>query len=99
MGLVKDKLVQHLDRKGMISDYQAGFTGGRRLEENLFIVRYCIEETYRLGRELVVVSIDFEKAFDSVERVALVRALKYYGCDLRLIEVVMDIYMGDTTEI
>ena len=44
-------------------------------------------------------SIDFEKAFDSVERVALVRALKYYRRDLRLIEVVMDIYMGDTTEI
>ena len=82
----------------MISDYQAGFTGGRRLEENLFI-RYCIEETYRLGRELVVVSIDLEKAFDSVERVALVRALKYYRCDPRLIEVVMDIYRGDTTEI
>ena len=73
--------------------------GGRRLEENLFIVRYCIEETCRLGRELVVVSIDFEKAFDSVERVALVRALKYYRCDPRLIEVVMDIYMGDRTEI
>ena len=69
-------------------------TGGRRLEENLFIVRYCIEETYRLSRELVVVLIDFEKAFDSVERVALVRALKYYRCDPRLIEVVMDIYMG-----
>ena len=44
-------------------------------------------------------AIDFEKAFDSVERVALVRALKYYKYDPRLIEVVMDIYMGDTTEI
>ena len=35
--------------------------GGRRLEENLFIVRY--------------------KAFDSVDRVALIRALMYYKCD------------------
>ena len=51
----------------MISDYQAHFTGGQRLEENLF-VRYCIEEMYRLGMELVVVSIDIGKAFDSVER-------------------------------
>ena len=48
---------------------------------------------HRLGRELVVVSIDFEKAFDSVERVALVRALKYYTCYPRLIEVVMNIYI------
>ena len=30
MGLVKDTLVQHLDRNRMISDYQAGFTRGRR---------------------------------------------------------------------
>ena len=27
MGLVKNKLVEHLDRNGLISDYQAGFTG------------------------------------------------------------------------
>ena len=39
---------------------------------HLFIVMYCIEEMYRKGRELVVVAIDFEKAFDSVGRVALV---------------------------
>ena len=54
---------------------------------------------YRLGRELVVVSIDFERTFDIVERVALVKALKYYKCDPRLIEVLIDICMGDTTEI
>ena len=48
MGLVKNKLVDHFDRNCLISDYRAGFTGGRRLEENLFIFRYCIEETYRL---------------------------------------------------
>ena len=59
MGLVKDKQVQHLDRNGMINHYQVGFTGGRRLKENLFIVRYCIKETFRLGRKLVVVSIDY----------------------------------------
>ena len=74
MGVIKNKIAQHLDRNGLISDHQVGFTGGRRLEENLFIVRYCIEETYRLARELVVVAIDFEKAFDSVGRLALVRA-------------------------
>ena len=74
-----------------ISDYQAGFTGGRRLEENLFIVRYCIEETYSLGKRLVVVAIDFEKAFDSVDRVVLIQALMYYKCDPRLINVILDL--------
>ena len=51
------------------------------MEENLLIVRYCIKETYRLARELVVVAIDSEKAFDSVGRSTLVRALKFNKCN------------------
>ena len=58
MGLVKSKLV---GRNRLISDYQAGFTGGRRLEENLFIVRYCIEETFRLGKRLIVEQLILRK--------------------------------------
>ena len=46
MELAKNKLVDHLERNRLISDYQASFTRGRRLEENLFLVRYCIEETF-----------------------------------------------------
>ena len=51
-----------------------------------------------MGRKLVMVAIDFEKVFDSVERGALVGALKYYKCDPRLNEIIVDIYMGDRTE-
>ena len=46
-----------------------------------------------------MVAIDFEKAFDSVDRVALIRALKYHKCDPGLIDVVLDLYVGDRTEI
>ena len=53
MGLVKSKLVEHLERRGLISNNQAGFAGGRTLEENLFIVGNCIKETYRLGKRLL----------------------------------------------
>ena len=37
-----------------------------------------------------MVAIDFEKAFDSVRRVALVKALKFYMCDPRMIDVMVD---------
>ena len=62
MGIMKNMVVEHLDRNVLTSDFQAGFTGGKRLEENLLIVRYCNEEMYRKGRKLVVVAIDIEKA-------------------------------------
>ena len=48
IGLVKDKPVQHLDRNDMISDYNAGFTRGRNLEENLFIKK---GQQCKAGRE------------------------------------------------
>ena len=65
----------------------------------MFIVRYCIEEKYRKGRELVVVAIDFEKVFDSVGRITLVKALKFYRCDTRMMDVMVDIFTGDRTKI
>ena len=46
-----------------------------------------------------MVAIHFEKAFDSVGRVVLVRALKFYKCDPRMIDVIVDLYIGDRTEI
>ena len=46
-----------------------------------------------------MVAIDFEKAFDSVDKVALIRALMCYKCDPRLIDVVLDLYVRDRTEI
>lgn len=45
-GVVKCKTVEHLDKNGLISNFQARFTEDRRLEENLSIVRYCINEIY-----------------------------------------------------
>ena len=49
-----------------VRSMQAGFTAGRRMEENLFVLQYVVEECYRLKRELVLVSVDFMKAFDRV---------------------------------
>ena len=46
-----------------------------------------------------MVAVDFEKAFDSVDRVVLIRALMYYKCDPRLIDVVLDLYVGYRTEV
>ena len=60
-----------------VGSLQAGFTEGRRMEENLFLLKQCVEESYRRREKLVVVGIDFCKAFDSIERRALIEGLKY----------------------
>ena len=97
MSLVRDKIVEHFRQAQEQSKFQSGFTGCRRLEDNLFILRYCIEGSYTSGKPLFVMVIDdFAKAFDSVNRVVL---LIWHRCDPYLIQVVTGLYMGDCTEI
>ena len=42
MSLVKGKIVEHIRQVEQESEFQFGFTGGRRLRNNLFILRYGI---------------------------------------------------------
>jgi len=99
MGMVKEKLVEQKMSDWRVGDLQCGFTEGRRKEENLFVLKECVNECYRLKKELVVVAIDFCKAFDSVARRMLIEALKYYKCDPKVIDVVAKIYWQDRTRI
>jgi len=99
MGMLKEKLIEQKLCNWRVESLQAGFAEGRRLEENIFILGQCVEDTYRSRAQLVVVAIDFSKAFDSVDRVALVRAMKYWKCDPRIIDVVVELYNGDSTKI
>ena len=99
MSLVKERLESHLRENDIQNELQSGFTNRRRGEDNMFMLRYCVEETFRGRRKLVVTSIDFQKAFDSVNRGKMIETLKKYRVDPKLIEVIARIYSGDNTEV
>lgn len=44
MNLIKEKILQHIETIGELHVLQSGFTKGRRLEDNLFILNYYIEK-------------------------------------------------------
>ena len=75
MSLVKDKIGDHIKQVEEETKFQSGFTGGRKLEANLFILQYCIEISNKRGELLFVMAIVFATAFDSVKRAALLKAL------------------------
>lgn len=47
MGLLKCIIVQHLYENGELCELQSGFTAGRRVEGNLFMLNYCIKKSKR----------------------------------------------------
>ena len=97
--IVKEELENHLIKNNENKETQAGFTSESRLEDNLFILQYCVEECFKKKKPLIVVSIDFKKAFDSVKREKIIEVMEDYKVHPHLIEGVANIHVGDKTTI
>ena len=99
MGAIKTKIEEHLQANGLLNELQTGFTGKRRTTDNIFLLDYCLQESYKMKKELYVISVDLQKAFDSIERGKLIEALMELNIDANIIEVICDIYSHDTTSL
>ena len=55
--------------------------------------------SYKRGKPLFVMAIDFTKAVYSINRATLLKALMWHGCDSYLIDVVTELYTRDCTDI
>jgi len=58
---------------------QAGFRKGRSTTDGIFVLQHCIESCRATKKELYVAFIDFEKAYDSINRDLLWQALACMG--------------------
>jgi hypothetical protein len=99
MGPIKENLENSIRERQLQKDEQAGFTKGRRIEENLLIFRYCVESSYARGLPLYIIAIDFMKAFDSIKRHSIIQTLIKYKIDPQIINVIANIYLNDTSEV
>ena len=73
---VKVKIEEHIMDNDLLKETQSGFTEKGRIENNLMILKYCIDKTFQDKLPLFVISIDFSKAYNSVKRDYLIEILK-----------------------
>ena len=99
MALIRDDIENHLVQNNLVKETQAGFTKGSRIEDNLFTLQYCVEDTYQRKKSLFVISIDCKKAFDSIDRGTMIEVMKKYKIYSSVIDIIAEIYDGDQTEI
>ena len=71
---------------------QAGFRRGRGTVEQIFILRNIIEQVIEWNANLYVCFVDFEKAFDSIDRGILWGIMGEYGIPSKLITMVKAMY-------
>ena len=99
MGILKTKVEHHIRQIQQESEVQAGFTKNRRLADNLYILDYCIKESFKKKKPLYVIAIDFSKAFDSIKRDTLIQVLKKYSIHPKIIDIIAHIYEKDKTQV
>ena len=61
MGIIKTKIEDHIKESGNELEVQAGFTKRRQIADNLFILNYCITESYKKKKESYLHQLTFQK--------------------------------------
>ena len=78
----------------MLRDQQAGFRQNRSCLDQIATLRIIVEQSLEWNSSLYVNFVDYEKAFDSVDRKTLWKLLRHYGVPTKLVNLIKNSYDG-----
>ncbi|XP_048488766.1 uncharacterized protein LOC125491268 [Plutella xylostella] len=99
MKLYEKVIESRIRRESTVSANQFGFMPGRSTTDAIFAVRQLMEKFRAVQRNLHMVFIDLEKAYDRVPRDLLWRCLQNKGVPVKYISIVQDMYAGANTQV
>uniref|UniRef100_A0AAV2LFI9 Rho-GAP domain-containing protein n=1 Tax=Knipowitschia caucasica TaxID=637954 RepID=A0AAV2LFI9_KNICA len=80
-------------------DQQAGFRKERSCTDQIATLRIILEQSLEWNSPMYVNFIDYEKAFDSVDRQSLWKLLRHYGVPEKITNIIRKSYEGMTCRI
>ena len=86
--LVNNRIVDHLEKCGLFSDFQYGFRSSRSTADLLTVVSDRIARAFNRSGATRAVALDISKAFDRVWHAGLLHKLKSYGISGRIFSLI-----------
>ncbi|KAH9584422.1 hypothetical protein MS3_00006030, partial [Schistosoma haematobium] len=77
-----------------LRDQQAGFRKDRSCTDQIATLRIIVEQSIEWNSSLYINFIDYEKAFDSVDRTTLWKLLRHYGVPQKIVNIIQNSYDG-----
>ncbi|VDP52534.1 unnamed protein product [Schistosoma curassoni] len=71
-----------------LRDQQAGFRKDRSCTDQIATLRIIVEQSIEWNSSLYINFIDYEKAFDRVDRITLWKLLQYYGVTENIVNII-----------
>jgi len=93
--LLADRLQRVLLK--IIHQNQYGFIKGRTIQDYLAWSFEFLHQCHQSKREIIILKLDFAKAFDMIEHDAILSVLKHYGLDDRFLGWIKSILVSGTS--
>ena len=77
-----------------LHEQQAGFRQDRSCTDQIATLRIIVEQSIEWNSSLYINFVDYEKAFDSVDRETLWKVLRHYGVPKKLVNMIKNSYEG-----
>ena len=90
--IILERLQKAVDEK--LRENQAGFRNTRSCGDQIATLRIIIEQSIEWNSPVLVNVIDFEKAFDNVDREMLWKLMGHYGIPPKFISIIKNTYHG-----
>ncbi|WP_419592448.1 RNA-directed DNA polymerase, partial [Thiolapillus sp.] len=90
--IINNRLREWVEQNNITGEYQAGFKRGYSTVDHMFTLLACVQKQFAANRKLYVAFIDFEKAFDSINRNLLWPILLKNGIKGKLFRCIKSMY-------
>lgn len=95
--IILERLKEALDER--LRPEQAGFRQDRSCTDHIATLRIIIEQSIEWQSPIYTTFVDFEKAFDSVDREIIWKLMQHHGIPQKLINIIKQLYEESSCQI